>query len=697
MRLLFLLLAALLISCSNSFGQVKYADSLKNHLNNQSADTAKVKDLLAISEFYVDENIDSSVKYALQAADLATKISDFRHAIRSSSLLGEMYDKVTKYDKALEYKLGTLKLAESAGDTLEIIKANSSLAAFYGYSLRNNPTAITYANSAIELARKLHNDEILYNELEHISNYYFNAKNFDKVLALIQEQISIANKNNDPLRRGTLNCAIGDVLRAKGDFLKCIEYYDKGIVILQTEGKKDVNGLMQIAFMYSNASLAYISLGRNAEAIEKIQQAVKIFKEVNSPDGLANANSRLVNIYISMKDWASAKSYNAPALAHYKQNNMQVPYLQALQNNAEILFNTGDYKLAFQDLDQFVKLKLSIQDQASQNRLSELEASVAAERKQKEIDLLTKDKQYQSKIRILFLVGFVILIVVIVIIFNGLQKNRQANKLLKEKNNIIGEQKAILEEKNTSITDSIHYARKIQNAILPEITAVKIQFPQSFVLYKPKDIVSGDFYWMEVVGNTVLLAACDCTGHGVPGALVSVICHNALSRSVLHYALTDPAQILAQTSQIVADNFSKGGDGIQDGMDISLLVYNKEEQTIKWAGANNPLWIISGGELKEIKGDKNAIGNNYKNTDFHTHEVAINAGDKFYLFSDGFADQFGGQHNKKLQKKNFKELLLSINKQSMADQQTELDIFIKNYQGKEEQTDDMLVIGVEIG
>jgi serine phosphatase RsbU (regulator of sigma subunit) len=220
---------------------------------------------------------------------------------------------------------------------------------------------------------------------------------------------------------------------------------------------------------------------------------------------------------------------------------------------------------------------------------------------------------------------------------------------------------------------------------------------ESFILYKPKDIVAGDFYWMETVNDLVLFAACDCTGHGVPGALVSVVCHNALNRAVREFGLTQPAEILDKTAEIVIENFSKSEEDIKDGMDISLCSFNAKTKTIQWAGANNPLWLVRKGELIETKADKQPIGRNDNTRPFTNHQFNLNADDSIYLFTDGFADQFGGvTGEKKLTRKRFKEQLLFIQDKSMQEQGIILDKFIVEYRKNVEQIDDILVMGVKV-
>jgi serine phosphatase RsbU (regulator of sigma subunit) len=274
--------------------------------------------------------------------------------------------------------------------------------------------------------------------------------------------------------------------------------------------------------------------------------------------------------------------------------------------------------------------------------------------------------------------------------------NRQNNELeLNYKS--IEIQKQLVDNKNKEITDSIEYALRIQNAILPPTGLVKNCLGSCFIYYRPKDIVAGDFYWIEKLDDVVLFAACDCTGHGVPGAMVSVICHNALNRAVREFGLKQPAEILDKTAEIVIESFSKSEEDIKDGMDVSLCSYNTKTKVLQWAGANNPLWLFKNGELIETKADKQPIGMNDSRKPFTNHTFNLNTSDTIYLFSDGVTDQFGGETgNKKLTKKRFREFILSIQGKEMKEQEITLDKFITDYRKKVEQIDDMLVMGVKI-
>jgi ligand-binding sensor domain-containing protein len=258
----------------------------------------------------------------------------------------------------------------------------------------------------------------------------------------------------------------------------------------------------------------------------------------------------------------------------------------------------------------------------------------------------------------------------------------------------IREQKENIEVAHKEIKSSINYARRIQSAILPPPRIVKEYLKDSFILYKPKDIVAGDFYWMEHKNNKVLFAAADCTGHGVPGAMVSVVCHNALNRSVREFGLMEPGEILDKTRDIVVQEFDKSEGDVKDGMDIALC--SLEGNTLHYAGANNPLWIIRNGELLETKANKQPIGKYDNPKPYTTHAVNLEKGDTLYIFSDGYVDQFGGEKGKKFMVKAFRKLIVGIQDKTMEEQKTLIDQNFEQWKGELDQVDDVCVIGVRV-
>lgn len=445
-----------------------------------------------------------------------------------------------------------------------------------------------------------------------------------------------------------------------------------------------------------------------------------------------------------------AKSNLLEVLEKAKSSNAIKRVMMGHEALAKLYTKSKEFDKAVHHLQNMIDLRDTIFDQEKTMAVMSSRAAFDLENKEKEIQMLSienelgeknralKDAQLErarsKQILLYSIISFTIIFIFILFIL--IKKRNESNKLLKKQKSEISAQKEVLQLKNSEILDSIQYAKRIQTAILPPNKLVKSYLANSFILYKPKDVVAGDFYWMESLNktkelnnegsddvDTILFAAADCTGHGVPGAMVSVICNNGLNRSVREYGITDPGKILDKTREIVILEFEKSDEEMKDGMDISLVALNFENKRfmVEWAGANNPLWIIRKGEvsardlqsnsntnhrinvqsdggnsLVEIKPDKQPIGQYDNQTPYTTHRMELQKGDTLYIFTDGYQDQFGGEKNKKFKTSNFKKLLLSINDLTMENQKSHLDKAFEHWKGEYEQVDDVCVIGVRL-
>ncbi|MBK6984496.1 MAG: SpoIIE family protein phosphatase [Bacteroidetes bacterium] len=351
------------------------------------------------------------------------------------------------------------------------------------------------------------------------------------------------------------------------------------------------------------------------------------------------------------------------------------------------------------------------------SQISDLNSKYDAIKKQEEIAKLqsenvkgmellnAKDSELNdSKQTIVYFV--LVIMVFLILVFFVIRSNylrKQTNKTLLQQKEIIESQKSeveaqkhLVEEKQKEIIDSISYAKRLQEAILPPQEFINKHVSNNFILYKPKDLVAGDFYWAEGIGDLFFIAAADSTGHGVPGAMVSVVCSNALNRTVKEFGLTQTGKILDKTRELVVETFEKSASEVKDGMDISLLCIDSKNKKITWSGANNALWYIQNNELLIIKPDKQPIGKTEKPSSFTTHEIEYNNDTTFYLFTDGFADQFGGDKGKKFKYKQLEELLLNHNNLALSEQSNLLNQKFESWKGHLEQVDDVCVIGVKI-
>ncbi|HXB12070.1 MAG TPA: SpoIIE family protein phosphatase, partial [Bacteroidia bacterium] len=419
----------------------------------------------------------------------------------------------------------------------------------------------------------------------------------------------------------------------------------------------------------------------------------------------------IANVYLKEKKLGQSKSYYDSALTLSKsigkKDHIELDYKGMAAFDSTI----GNYKIALEDYKYYIVYRDSLINETNTKKTVQTEMNFEFEQKQaaekaeqdKKDAIAEQERNKQKAIRNSFIVGFILMLALAFFVFNGYRQKQKANIIItqqkeevEKQKTLVESQKALVEEKNKDILDSITYAKRLQDAILPPLSLVKQYLPESFLLYKPKDIVAGDFYWMEKVGDNVLIAAADCTGHGVPGALVSVVCSNALNRTVKEFKITGTGKILDKVRELVLETFEKSESNVQDGMDISLCCINVNSKEVQWSGAFNSLWYIQSGDMKELAADKQPIGKVDRPIPFNTHNLKLQKGDTIYLFTDGYADQFGGPKGKKFKYKQMQEELLAISQKPLAEQSIVLERKLEEWKGGLEQVDDILVIGIRV-
>lgn len=570
-----------------------------------------------------------------------------------------------------------------------------------------------------------------------------NQGKFKEALDYNFKALDLAKESDDLDRVATVYSNIGILYKNMEDYDLAIEYYKKSLKIYEQTGNT-----REIGRMFNNMGIALKNQKKYEEALEYYKDALKIGREMNNESNIMSASSNVANVLNLLKRYKDAQTYllESIEIGERIQSKRQLisaysalgttysrlgevekclPLYEKMLQSAEEMdsdifrrnsyhklyeyYNqVNDYKNALKFYRKYIKLdekllslenkRAAIEKETEYNyRMKKIADSVAFEEKNKVNELLVeqKEKELKSKQNQQITLGIVALLI---LVFAFIMFNRF--KVTKKQNNIIEKQKEIVEVKNQEISDSINYAKRIQEAILPSRYTFSDTLEHGFVIFKPKDVVSGDFYWIETFENKTFLAVADCTGHGVPGAMISVICSNALSKVLLEEKVTDPGTILDHTRDIIIEKLKKSGESVNDGMDISLCSIDEKNNEIKWAGANNPLWIISKTyndlKLNEFKPDKQPIGIYQNAKPFTTHKISINKSDTIYLFSDGFVDQFGGVKGKKYKVGKFREFLLSIQHNPIEEHKELLEKELSNWMGDYEQVDDICVVGVRI-
>ena len=651
-------------------------DSLNTVINNpNSHDTSLVVSYLSLSEILYVYNIDTLKSLSERSKLIAKKSllknnSEIVKKRLKTSLaaalnnIGYIYNAQGQTKKALAYFSQSLKISEELGDKKEI-----------AFSLNNIIETLNGQGEAIEV-------------LDYLSRSI--KKREEEILSKSDMAISLNN--------------IGALYNSRGQVKEALGYYSRSLKIREEIGDKE-----GIASSLNNIGVIYIKQGQVKEALGYYNRSLKIREEIGDKSGMASSLNNIGVIYKDLGQLNEALIYGLKSLTFSQEiaSPMRIGRASGLLSEVYEKQDKGIKALEMYKL--FITMRDSIENKETQKAAALQQAKYAYE-KQKTLDdaahnkILAVEQEEKEQQQILtgaITIGLGLVVIFLIFVFNRLKATRKQKSVIEQQKVEVEKQKEVvdlahneLEEKNQEIMDSIVYAKRIQSAILPPSKVVKECLKESFILYKPKDVVAGDFYWMHQQEGKVLFAAADCTGHGVPGAMVSVVCNNALNRSVREYGLTIPGEILDKTREIVVQEFEKSEEDVKDGMDIALC--SIEGMKLQYAGAYNPLWIIRNGEVLETKANKQPIGQFENPEPYTTHSFDLEKGDTIYIFSDGYVDQFGGEKEKKFKAKAFRQLLLSIQDKSIEEQKTTINEAFENWKGDLEQIDDVCVIGVRV-
>lgn len=555
----------------------------------------------------------------------------------------------------------------------------------------------------------------------NLAVFYLEGGEKEKSFELCEEAFDTYLKHGDLFGQASIHTLWANAFQKELKYDSSLIELDKAIEIYQSIGAKSRVGLV----LMNQAELLSL-IGNDADALKKVSEAHKIYTEIGDVRFVAKTMIVQAKMLAKKKRFNEAEEKTLAAITIGEELGVKSDLVLWTKNLEEIRTLNGDYRGANEALLQHIMVKDELAAQNKLDVIAEMEARFQTEKKQLEIDKLQTQGEIQKLAlehehnqRFWITIGLVLSLLLVTLVGIALFQKRRDNLLISKQkeevesqNKLIEIQKNEVDEKNREITDSITYAKRIQEAILPSTEFWKSNLPDSFVLYRPKDIVAGDFYWIEKSGDKMLFAAADCTGHGVPGALVSVVCHNALNRAVREFELTDPADVLTKVRELVIETFeSQRSDNttIKDGMDLALCSLNTITKELVYAGANNPLWIISERELSlvkraesetynlfEIKPDKHAIGANDVLKPYQSNKIQLAPKDSIYIFSDGFQDQFGGPKGKKLKQVAFREMLLDIQDLTLNMQEEVLWDQLQKWKGDLEQVDDICVIGLKV-
>ena len=692
-RLYILLLVIITSVTKQSFSQ--NTDSLWKVYNNTSqTDTTRLKAIYDIAWSYIYSNPDTAITLAEQQLQLSRKTNQRKYEGIALKTIGVGYLNKDNSQKALEYLLQALKISEELNDKKGIGSCSNNIGAVYQYQ-SNYTKALAYYLKSLKISEELNDKKWVEACYSNIGLIYSNQHDYKNALNFHFKALQLCKALGFKQGMGTCYTNIGIVYGFKADFEKALEYQFKSLKISEEIGDKNGMGTCCI-----NIGALYMDQSNYTKALEYDLKSLKIREETDDKQGVGTCYNTMAELYNKLENYKLAICYGDSSLRIAKEI-ADIDMEREVYQNLAISYNKiKKYKEAYDYHVKYMTITDSIFNADNSKQLGDLKTNFEVERKEAELKVKTEAQQAiseEEQKRQQIVIILISCLSVLVFIFSVFMYNRV--KVTQKQKRIIEKQKQLVEENQKEIIDSITYAKRLQLAILPADAEIKKYLPDCFIYYQPKGIVAGDFYWMEHLDNTTYIAAADSTGLGVPGAMVSVVCSNALNRAVKEFSLRDTGKILDKTRELVLETFAKSGEEIKDGMDISLCGINILTNKMQWSGANNQLLYIknNGKELLEIKADKQPIGKTEYPKPFTSHILELQKGDIIYLMTDGYPDQFGGDKGKKYKYKQLEDLLLANSNKPLEEQKNNLSSqSFDNWKGALEQVDDVTIIGIKI-
>jgi serine phosphatase RsbU (regulator of sigma subunit) len=644
-------------------------------------------------DYYVLEALNRrGIAYAIKGQNRVA-VSVFEEGVRRASAMAPTR-RITSMIANFHNNLGNV--FSGIGDTKNAVK-----------SYRNSLRTMEKLDNKAGIGNSYHNLAVIFAEQkDHATalSYYNQAR---KNHLAAENKIGYANGTQSI---GSLYSRIYSQTSDKAYLDSAKMYLDSAIIYFTELGQK-----LGLANVYNNLSSIAGKQDQLQVSIEYNEKALELYRAINNATGITTTYSNLAEQYLEVGKVELALSYANEAVEWAKKSDQFTAKKAANQALMLIYRQRGNYKKALEIYEEIVALNDSIvnSEMKSEILLNKFEYEMESARLKDSLERLEERRIHEQQIELqqvqiendrvkaiglysalafaLLFTGFV---------YNRLKISQRQQRVIENQKIEVEYQKQIVDHKNQEILDSINYSKRLQEAILPKKVLFEAVFSANFILYKPKDIVSGDFYWLEETPDYYFLAAADCTGHGVPGAMVSFVCSSALSKSVKEDKLSDCSKILDRTRELVKLHFGRGDSSINDGMDLALIRVSKSnKREIQFSGANNSLWLLRNDELIQFKADKQHIGQSSAEYPFTHQEIETDSGDELFLFTDGYPDQFGGpaadEHGKKFKIKRLKEILTNESA-SFHEKESLLNTTFEQWKGNREQTDDVLVIGLRL-
>ncbi|MDZ4663546.1 MAG: tetratricopeptide repeat protein [Bacteroidota bacterium] len=655
--LIILLISTQLLAQKNS------SDSMWNRFSKSNSDTQKVNTLNKLFQLYSVSNSDSALKIAQMALKLAYRSKYILGKSASYNNIGTIYYFNGNNTRALTSYLASLKILESEEDLaktnvhykIQISSAYNNIGAIYQrQKLRSK--AEYYFRKSIALDSIIGNKSSMAHSYNNIGTLKEEVNKYDEAIANYEWALKLKKEMHDTMGIASTLINMGVVRMNQNKFIEAEKYYSLALIMSQRQNDK------------ADEALALINMGDNCYLQKDYNPSIKYY---------------MLGIKVCEK-----QGYQQ--FLSYALNSLSLSY-----------YRLKDFKSAYEINQKYIAIRDSMYSKENSKVLSEMQTKYDSEAQAKEIKLLLSEKEINdlelNRKRILiyvFIGGLLVLAILVLGAIYAYRQKHKANTTLADKNEKIELAYKIIEEKQKEIVDSINYAKRIQYTLLAHAEFLKENIPNNFVYFEPKDIVSGDFYWATKKDNKFYLAVCDSTGHGVPGAFMSLLSIGFLSEAINEKGIEKPNDVFNYVRQRLIDNISK--EDQKDGFDGILICIDQKTKHITYSAANNKPILIQEEQIKELESDRMPVGIGERKDEFNLYTIKAKAGDALYLYTDGYSDQFGGPNGKKYKSKTLNELLLLQSKNSLEQQSKVLSENFENWRGNLEQVDDVCIIGIKL-
>ncbi|MEA2042273.1 MAG: tetratricopeptide repeat protein [Bacteroidota bacterium] len=715
----FIFTAFILFSHTNVRAQsANTEDSLLNLIKTAKTDSTKVKEIIQICDFYVSQP-EKHIEWAHKALKLAQKAKFKKGEGDAYSSLGLYYTYRSNYPKAVALFDSAIMIYRAAENKAAEVSALGNIGNIFAYTGQYNRALSNYLE-ALEVMKELGKKDWIATANNNIGNIYYFLEERDNAMKYYQNALAVYREIDSKQGMALALGNVGIIYNDNGETDQAIIHFLEAI-----EYGKGSNDPAQLAGNYSNLASSYSRKNNYEKSIFYYKKSIEILKKLEDKNGLSIAYLSLSEHFLLLNNHIRAKNYVEQALKLSEEINAKSNLMKGYLISAKIDSARNDFKSAYSTVLKYNTMRDTLFKKEKSEQIAEMQTRFDTKAKEKENQLLKAKEEKQTAVikRKNYLTWFIISVLVLVgisaiLLYRTSLQRKKANQELSLKNEQINQHKEeilsqsdnlqkanneiviknkLLNETNEKMTASLNYAGYIQDAMMPGKYIFNKIFDEHFIVYYPKEIVSGDFYWTKVVGKTVYFAAADCTGHGVPGAMVSMLGISFLNELITRSGITETDDILNELRIMIKESFDRStSTGRRDGLDISLCRLNTETGELQFSGAHNPLFIVNSGTLKEIKGDRMPIGKHRKEKPFKSYNLQVQKGTVLYMYSDGVTDQFGGRHLEKFKKVRLKALLSEITGKPLPNQKQLFQATFKKWKGSQNQLDDILLMGLKV-